>query len=238
MNQPRAVGALPALEEGLNVVISRPGLFGFVPCLVLGVRACLGAGALIIASAFGLDQLFWELNGVALFDVSQDTWALAAIVGGGLLAVEHIAVHLVITTTLATLRRQDWTLPEVLRTKSVLTTAALRVLGYVAVVTGFLLLGFGAILALPLVFAPYFAADRGLGAFDSCARGARLVVNHFGTIVFFEFISLGLLLCGFLVCGIGFVPAYLVTTAGRAALYDQLATTEVNRPPSAARRVA
>jgi uncharacterized membrane protein len=238
VNQPRAVGALFALEEGLNVVISRPGLFGFVPCLVLGVRACIGAGALIIASAVGIDQLFWELNGVALFEVSQDTWALAAMGGGGLLIVEHLAVHLVITTIPLTLRGQKWTLREVLRTKSLLTTAVLRMLGYVAVVTGFLLFGFGVILALPLVFAPYYAADQGLGAFGSCARGARLVVNHFGTIVFFEFISLGLLLCGFLVCGIGFVPAYLVTTAGRAALYDQLATTEGSRPPSAAHQVA
>ncbi len=238
MNQPRAIGALHALEEGLNAVIGRPGLFGFVPCLVLVIRACVGAGALIVASAFGLDQLFWELNGASLFEVSQDTWALVAMVGGGLLVVEHLAVHLVITTIPRTLRGQDWTLQEVLRAKPLLTTAALRVLGYLAVATGFLLLGFGVILALPLVFAPYFAADQSLGAFASCARGARLVVNHFGTIVFFEFVSLGLLLCGFLVCGIGFVPAYLVTTAGRAALYDQLSQTAVNQPLRTAPRVA
>lgn len=229
---------MPALEEGLNVVISRPGLFGFVPCVVLLIRACLAATAVVVASAFGLDRLLWELNGVSLFEVSRDAWALAAMVGGGLLLVEHLAVHVVVTTIPLTLREQAWTLREVVGTEPVLTTAALRVLGYLAVATCSLLCGFGAILALPLVFAPYFAACQRLGVFASCASAGRLVVNHFGTIVFFEFISLGLLLCGFLVCGIGIVPAYLVTTAGRAALYDQLATRTVSQKTATAPRVA
>lgn len=225
MLQPRAVGALPALQEGLNLVIGRPGLFGLLPWLVLCSRALLVACILLLASVFELDRWFWETNGVALLSVSQDTWALVLLGVAALLAFEHLAVHFVGKVMLLTLREQEWRLSDVFTYKEIASTAVVRLCLLVALVLTVASLGLCSLIALPVFYAFYFVVDRSLGPFAACAMGGRMVVTHFGTVVLFEFVSLGLLLCGLIACGVGLVPAYLITTAGRAALYDQLATT-------------
>jgi hypothetical protein len=225
VNQPRAIGALPALDEGFNLLLSRPALFGLTPCLVLFIRFCFLGLTALVGAAYGLDQWFWESSGSSLFEVSDDTWAWLGIAASGLLLAEHLAVTLLIKVLPVTLRNHTWQLGEVWSVESLVVTAVLRLALYVSVVMGILLAGVGVLLALPFAYAPFFAADLRLGVFASTARGFRLVVSHFGTVLLFEFIALGLLITGFLVCGLGVLPAYLVTTASRAALYDQLATS-------------
>jgi len=120
------------------------------------------------------------------------------------------------------LRQEPWRLREVFVPRTLLVAAVVRLTTYVALGAGLLVLGVGSTLALPLVLAPFFVADKGLGVFAACARSGTLVLRHFGTVLLFEFVSLGLLLCGLLLCGVGIVPAYVLVTAGRAALYEQL----------------
>lgn len=225
MNQPRAIGALPALDEGVNLLLSRPALFGLMPCLVLFIRFCLLGLAALVGAAYGLDQWFWESSGRSLFEVSDDAWTWLGITATGLLFIEHLAVTLLVKVLPVTLRNQTWQLAEVWTVETLAVTAVLRLALYVSLAVGVLLAGVGALLALPFAYAVFYAADLRLGVFAASARSFRLVVSHFVTVLLFEFIALGLLITGFLVCGLGVLPAYLVTTASRAALYDQLATS-------------
>jgi uncharacterized membrane protein len=228
--QPRAVGALPALQEGLNWVIGHPGLFALLPCLVLCCRALLAASAVLVFGVFELDRWFWETNGVALIHFSQDTWTLIVLAVVGLLVLEHLLVHLVAKAMLLTLRGVEWQISEMFSYGALASTAAVRLCAHVVLVSTVASLGLLGILVLPVLYAFYLVVDRALSPFAACARGGRMVVTHFGTVLLFECVSLGLLLGGLLACGMGVIPAYLITTAGRAALYDQLATTLLHSP--------
>lgn len=228
--QPRAVGVLPALQEGLNLIIGHPGLFVLLPCLVLCCRALLAASAVLVVSVFELDRWFWETQGVTPIHVSQDTWALVALVVVALLVVEHLIVHFVGKAMLLTLRGAEWRASEMFTYGTLASTAAVRLCVHVVLVSTVASLGLFGIFGLPVFYAFYWVVDRSLSPFVACARAGRMVVTHFGTVLLFECVSLGLLLCGLLACGMGVFPAYLITTAGRAALYDQLATTLPHSP--------
>lgn len=225
MNQPRATGALAALDEGFNLLLSRPALFGLTACLVLFLRLCLLGLAAVVGTAYGLDQWFWEASGSSLLEVSDDMWTWLFLFAAGLLFVEHLGVTLLVKVLPVTLRNHTWQLGEMWAAEVLAGTAVLRLALYVTLAVGVSLGGVGVLLALPFAYAIFHAADLRLGVFAASARGFRLIVSHFGTVLLFEFIALGLLITGFLVCGLGVLPAYLVTTASRAALYDQLATS-------------
>lgn len=221
-DQPRAVSALLAFDEGLNLLIGRPALFGLLPCGVLVLRLAILLLALLAASAFGFDWWMWQTLGQSPFRLPEGTWAAFALVVAALIAAEHATIHLLLACLPRSLRGQPWRLDEVFTAKTLCATALLRFATYVAVGVGLILLGLGTALALPLVLAPFYAADRGLGIFAACHRSSAIVLRHFGTVLLFEFISWGLLLCGLLLCGVGLFPAYVVVTASRAALYEQL----------------
>jgi uncharacterized membrane protein len=189
---------------------------------VLLLRSAILVALLLAASAYGFDWWIWQTMGRSPFQLPEGTWTLFSMALTAVAVAEHAAIHLLLVCLPRSMRREPWQLQAVFTPTTLLVSAAVRWITYLALGVGLLLLGIGTLLALPLVLAPYYAADQGLGVFAACARSSTLVLRHFGTVLLFEFVSLGLLLCGFLLCGVGFVPAYVLVTAGRAALYEQL----------------
>lgn len=220
--QPRAIGALIALDEGLNLIIARPALYGLLPCAVLGLRSVVLLLLLLAAGAYGFDWWTWQTMGRSLFELPEGAWSAFALVIAGLLAAEHASIHFLLACLPRSLRQQRGSLRDVFTADKLLSTLLVRLVTYLALGVGFAMLGVGSALALPLVLAPFYAADQGLGVGSAIARSSKVVLGHFGTVLLFEFVSLGLLVCGFLLCGVGLLPAYVLVTAGRAALYDQL----------------
>lgn len=227
--QPRAVGALIAFDAGLNLLIARPVSFGLLPVGIFALRFVLLGLALLVASASGFDWWAWTTLGQSPFQLPEGTWTVFGLVTATLVFAEHAAVFFLLVVLPRSLRQREWQLQEAFTWQALIVTAIVRVITYLALGFGLLMLGVGSLLALPLVLASHFAADKNLGVFAACARSTSLVLRHFGTVLLFEFVSLGLMFCGFLLCGVGLIPAYVLVTAGRAALYEQLTSVTPTR---------
>lgn len=227
--QPRAIGALSAFDEGMNLVLARPALFGLLPIGVLLARLSVALLLALAAGAFGIDWLSFSVFGQSPFQLPQGFWTVFGFVVAGLLLAEHCAIHLLLVCLPRASRRErtDWR--DAFAPKTVIMTGLVRVLTYLAFGAGFLLLGVGTALAMPLALAPFYAADQRLDVYDAVKCSTAAVLRHFGTVLLFEFISLGLLLCGLFVCGVGLIPAYILVTASRAALYEQLTSAAAAR---------
>ena len=220
---------MTAFDEGMNLVLARPALFGLAPVAVLAIRLSVVGLLLIVAGAYGIDWLSFAALGQSPFQLPEDTWTIFGGVVAAMLLLEHCVIHLLLVCLPRALRRERIHLPDALAPKALLMSALVRLATYVAFGVGFMLLGIGTALAVPLALAPFYAADKGLDAYDAVKCSTAVVLRHFGTVLLFEFISLGLLLCGLLVCGVGLIPAYILVTASRAALYEQLTSTATAR---------
>lgn len=220
--QPRAIGALIAFDAGMNLLIARPAAYGLLPVVIVLLRLALLGLLLLAASAWGFDWWAWTTLGQSPFQLPEGTWTTFGLVVGALAVAEHAALHFLLVALPRSLRHQEWPLRSAFTWRALALTALVRLVTYLALGVGFSMFGVGTLLALPLVLSPYLVADKGLGVFAACARSSTLVLRHFGTALLFEFVSLGLLLCGLLLCGVGLIPAYVLVTAGRAALYEQL----------------
>lgn len=228
--QPRALGTSSALDEGLNLVIAQPSLFGLLPCVVLMLRLTILLLGSMFAVTAGFDWWMRDSFGYTWLRLPAGSSSVLGCVLGVLIASEHALVHLLIGCMPRALRREPLRVRELFTPRALLVTAGLRLATYAAAGVGLVLLGVGAVLALPLVFAAFYAADERDGIFAAVSRSSETVLRHFGKVLLFEFVSFGLLLCGSLLCGVGILPAYVLVTASRAALYEQLSDVTPAQP--------
>lgn len=77
----------------------------------------------------------------------------------------------------------------------------------------------GLIAGFLLVFAPYHAADKGLGAVDACKASFETVKNNVGPMVIFYLLTIVAYIAGAILCGIGLLVAVPVVVLASTYMY-------------------
>ena len=73
-----------------------------------------------------------------------------------------------------------------------------------------------------LIFAPYYAADKGMGAVDSIKASVAAVQNNLGNMAAFFGLSILAYIAGAIVCGIGLLVAVPVIMLSSAYMYRSI----------------